>query len=96
MGIEQIRMNQTKALPPVLQFNWSQMESNRAKFCGSLTASAKIRKRGWRGIDVESEKKITPPKTQVPKGGTWGTRQFNWSQMESTTLNRTIPCADAS
>jgi hypothetical protein len=28
MGIEQIRMNQTKALPPVPQFNWSQMESN--------------------------------------------------------------------
>jgi len=28
MGIEQIRMNQTKALPPVLQFNWSQMESD--------------------------------------------------------------------
>src|SRR5712664_3308057 len=28
MGIEQIRMNQTKALPPVFQFNWSQMESN--------------------------------------------------------------------
>jgi hypothetical protein len=27
MGIEQIRMNQTKALPPVPQFNWSQMES---------------------------------------------------------------------
>jgi hypothetical protein len=25
MGIEQIRMNQTKALPPVPQFNWSQM-----------------------------------------------------------------------
>jgi len=29
MGIEQIRMNQTKALPPASQFNWSQMESNR-------------------------------------------------------------------
>jgi hypothetical protein len=28
MGIEQIRMNQTKALPPASQFNWSQMESN--------------------------------------------------------------------
>ena len=28
MGIEQIRMNQTKALPPAFQFNWSQMESN--------------------------------------------------------------------
>jgi hypothetical protein len=27
MGIEQIRMNQTKALPPAFQFNWSQMES---------------------------------------------------------------------
>ena len=27
MGIEQIRMNQTKALPPVPQFNWSQRES---------------------------------------------------------------------
>jgi penicillin V acylase-like amidase (Ntn superfamily) len=30
MGIEQIRMNQTKALPPVPHFNWSQMESNYA------------------------------------------------------------------
>jgi hypothetical protein len=28
MGIEQIRMNQTKALPPAFQSNWSQMESN--------------------------------------------------------------------
>jgi hypothetical protein len=28
MGIEQIRMNQTKALPPVPQSNWSQMESD--------------------------------------------------------------------
>jgi hypothetical protein len=28
MGIEQIRMNQTKALPPASRFNWSQMESN--------------------------------------------------------------------
>jgi len=28
MGIEQIRMNQTKALPPAFQFNWSQMESD--------------------------------------------------------------------
>jgi hypothetical protein len=28
MGIEQIRMNQTKALPPASQSNWSQMESN--------------------------------------------------------------------
>jgi hypothetical protein len=28
MGIDQIRMNQTKALPPASQFNWSQMESN--------------------------------------------------------------------
>jgi hypothetical protein len=24
MGIEQIRMNQTKALPPAFPFNWSQ------------------------------------------------------------------------
>ena len=31
MGIEQIRMNQTKALPPASQFNWSQMESSLAK-----------------------------------------------------------------
>jgi hypothetical protein len=31
MGIEQIRMNQTKALPPAFQFNWSQMESNLVK-----------------------------------------------------------------
>ena len=30
MGIEQIRMNQTKALPPAFQFNWSQMESDLA------------------------------------------------------------------
>jgi len=31
MGIEQIRMNQTKALPPAFQFNWSQMESDLVK-----------------------------------------------------------------
>jgi len=31
MGIEQIRMNQTKALPPAFEFNWSQMESNLVK-----------------------------------------------------------------
>jgi len=30
MGIEQIRMNQTQALPPAFQFNWSQMESDLA------------------------------------------------------------------
>ncbi len=28
MRIGQIQMNQTKALPPVPQFNWSQMESS--------------------------------------------------------------------
>src|SRR6267154_5689320 len=31
MGIEQIRMNQTQALPPTFQFNGSQMESNLVK-----------------------------------------------------------------
>ncbi len=38
MGIEQIQMNQTKALPPVPQFNWSQMESSYAKSHGLLVA----------------------------------------------------------
>ena len=37
MGIEQIRMNQTKALPPASQFNWSQMESNVVKAGHNLT-----------------------------------------------------------
>jgi len=67
MGIEQIRMNQTKALPPVPQFNWSQMESSGGKFCGSFIASAKIRKRGWRRIDVEKREENFQPKTRVPK-----------------------------
>jgi hypothetical protein len=52
MGIEQIRMNQTKALPPVPQFNWSQMESSYAKSYDSPVARVKIGKLGWR-IDVE-------------------------------------------
>ena len=37
MGIDQIRMNQTKALPPASQFNWSQMESNVVKAGHNLT-----------------------------------------------------------
>jgi len=41
MGIEQIRMNQTKALPPVPQFNWSQMESNCANSMIHLPAYGK-------------------------------------------------------
>jgi len=44
MGIEQIRMNQTKALPPVPQFNWSQMESSYAKSYDSPVAGVKIGK----------------------------------------------------
>ena len=36
MGIEQIRMNQTTALPPVPQFNWSQMESTPDKTAPNL------------------------------------------------------------
>ena len=39
MGIEQIRMNQTKALPPVPQFNWSQIESSYAKSYDSPVAT---------------------------------------------------------
>jgi len=46
MGIEQIRMNQTKALPPVPQFNWSQMESRCAEYSDSLGADKKIGKLG--------------------------------------------------
>jgi hypothetical protein len=42
MGIEQIRMNQTKALPPVPQFNWSQMESSCAECSDSLGVDKKI------------------------------------------------------
>jgi hypothetical protein len=44
MGIEQIRMNQTKALPPVPQFNWSQMASSYAKSYDSPVARVKIGK----------------------------------------------------
>jgi hypothetical protein len=44
--LQQIRMNQTKALPPVPQFNWSPMESNYAKSygfaCGSTGRVRKI------------------------------------------------------
>src|SRR5437899_5551177 len=58
MGIEQIRMNQTKALPPVPQFNWSQMESNRAESYDSLVAPEKIGKLGWCGSMWRSERKI--------------------------------------
>ena len=46
MGIEQIRMNHTKALPPVPQFNWSQMESRCAEYSDSLGADKKIGKLG--------------------------------------------------
>ena len=38
MGIEQIRMNQTKALPPAFQFNCSQMEPSYAKSYDSPVA----------------------------------------------------------
>jgi hypothetical protein len=38
MGIEQIRMNQTKALSPVPQFNWSQIEPSYAKSYDSPVA----------------------------------------------------------
>jgi len=44
MGIEQIRMNQTKALPPVPQFNWSQMESSRTRSQDSVVAGEKFSK----------------------------------------------------
>jgi hypothetical protein len=44
MGIEQIRMNQTKALPPVPQFNWSQMESSCDKSLDSIVAGEKFTK----------------------------------------------------
>jgi len=54
MGIEQIRMNQTKALPPVPQFNWSQMESGYAKSYDSV--------RGRQLIAVQKAK-LAPSKT---------------------------------
>ena len=60
MGIEQIRMSQTKALPPVPQFNWSQMESSYAKSYDSPVARVKIGKLGWCGSMWRSEKKIPP------------------------------------
>jgi hypothetical protein len=60
MGIEQIQMNQTKALPPVPQFNWSQMESSDARSYDSLIAGVKIGKLGWRGSIRRSERKIPP------------------------------------
>ena len=41
MGIEQIRMNQTKALPPIPQFNWSQMESSYDKSYDLLFGAGK-------------------------------------------------------
>jgi hypothetical protein len=67
MGIEQIRMNQTKALPPVPHFNWSQMESSYAKSNDSLFAREKI---NWMvRIDVRSKKEI---QTQAP-----GTKRRN-------------------
>jgi hypothetical protein len=53
MGIDQIRMNQAKALPRVPQFNWSQMESSYAKSHDSPIAGAKIGKPGMVRIDVE-------------------------------------------
>jgi hypothetical protein len=49
MGIEQIRMNRTKALPRVPHFNWSQMESSYAKSYDSPVADVKIGKLGWCG-----------------------------------------------
>jgi hypothetical protein len=52
MGIDQIRMNQAKALPRVPQFNWSQMESSYAKSHDSPIVGAKIGKPGMVRIDV--------------------------------------------
>ena len=52
MGIEQIRMNQTKALPPVPQFNWSQMESGSARWYEFPVAGRKINKTGMVRIVV--------------------------------------------
>jgi hypothetical protein len=62
MGIEQIRMNQTKALPPVPQFNWSQMESN----FGNRSAVPRFPRVTRSHAMWRSEKKLSP-KTQVPK-----------------------------
>jgi hypothetical protein len=60
MGIEQIRMNQTKALPPVPQSNWSQMESSYAKSQDSPVAVVNISKLGWCGFIWRSRKRIPP------------------------------------
>jgi hypothetical protein len=60
MGIEQIRMNQTKALPPVPQFNWSQMESGSARSYEFPVAGQKINKTGMVRSLWRSEKKIPP------------------------------------
>jgi hypothetical protein len=73
MGIEQIRMNQTKALPPVPQFNWSQMESSYAKSYDSPVAGVKIGKLGSCGSMWRVRRKFHP-KTHVPKTGTRCTR----------------------
>jgi len=69
MGIEQIRMNQTKALPPVPQFNWSQMESSYAKSYDSPVAAVKIGKLRWCGSMWRVRRKFHP-KIHVPKTGT--------------------------
>jgi hypothetical protein len=60
MGIEQIRMNQAKALPRASQFNWSQMESSYAKSYDFSVARVKIGKLGRCGPMWRSEKKIPP------------------------------------
>ncbi len=52
MGIEQIRMSQTKALPPVPQFNWSQMELRSGKVVA--------RKRASNDADVSTTSPIIP------------------------------------
>jgi hypothetical protein len=73
MGIEQIRMNQTKALPPVPQSNWSQMESTYAKSYDTPVVGVKIGKLGWCGSMLRVRRKI-PLETHVTKTGTRYTR----------------------
>jgi hypothetical protein len=70
MGIEQIRMNQTMALPPVPQFNWSQAALNRMI---RLLHARKSPNEDSAGRSGGMRSKFQP-KTQVPKTETWGTR----------------------
>jgi len=61
MGIEQIRMNQTKALPPVPQFNWSQdtgQISYRDSTCPVTAFTRKLARSGGKSTALDQSLRV--------------------------------------